>query len=137
MIYDCFSYWDEDLLLDLRLNILDKYVDFFVIVEGNKTWQNNPKKLNFDINKFNKFKKKINFVFKKTPVNWETSKRLNSIKSIGESFFLLLYSDNLVYFNYSNYLKSINKSKIVNLIVQNKLLAKAYLHFARLAKYNY
>ena len=23
MIYDCFSYWDEDLLLDLRLNILD------------------------------------------------------------------------------------------------------------------
>jgi len=76
------------------------------------------------VNKFNKFKKKINFVFKKTPVNWETSKRLNSIKSIGESFFLLLYSDNLVYFNYSNYLKSINKSKIVNLIVQNKLLAK-------------
>ncbi len=57
-------------------------------------------------------------------MNWETSKRLNSVKSIKESFFLLLYSDNLVYFNYSNYLKSINKSKIVNLIVQNKLLAK-------------
>ena len=27
MIYDCFSYWDEDLLLDLRLNILDKYIN--------------------------------------------------------------------------------------------------------------
>ena len=26
LIYDCFSYWDEDLLLDLRLNILDNYV---------------------------------------------------------------------------------------------------------------
>lgn len=61
-IYDCFSYWDEDLLLDLRLNILDKYVDFFVIVEGNKTWQNNPKKLNFDIKKFKNFKKKIIYV---------------------------------------------------------------------------
>ena len=47
MIYDCFSYWDEDLLLDLRLNILDEYVDFFVIVEGNKTWQNNSKNLRF------------------------------------------------------------------------------------------
>ncbi len=35
-IYDCFSYWDEDLLLDLRLNILDQYVDYFVIVEGDK-----------------------------------------------------------------------------------------------------
>ena len=40
-IYDCFSYWDEDLLLDLRLNILNDFVDYFVIVEGNKTWQNN------------------------------------------------------------------------------------------------
>ena len=58
-IYDCFSYWDEDLLLELRLNILNDYVDFFVIVEGNKTWQNNSKKLNFDIEKFNKFKNKI------------------------------------------------------------------------------
>ena len=28
-IYDCFSYWDEDLLLDLRLNILNDYVDYF------------------------------------------------------------------------------------------------------------
>ena len=59
MIYDCFSYWDEDLLLDLRFNILNKYVDFFVVVEGNKTWQNNPKKLKFDKGKFSKFKKKI------------------------------------------------------------------------------
>ena len=62
MIYDCFSYWDEDLLLDLRLNILDKYVDFFVIVEGNKTWQDNPKNLRFDINRFSKFKEKIIYV---------------------------------------------------------------------------
>ncbi len=62
MIYDCFSYWDEDLLLDLRLNILDNYVDYFVIVEGNKTWQNNPKKLHFEINKFEKFKDKIIYI---------------------------------------------------------------------------
>ena len=62
MIYDCFSYWDEDLLLDLRLNVLDKYVDFFVIVEGDKTWQNNSKNLRFDINKFKKFKKKIIYI---------------------------------------------------------------------------
>ncbi len=61
-IYDCFSYWDEDLLLDLRLNILDSYVDYFVIVEGNKTWQNNPKKLQFDIDKFKKFKEKIIYI---------------------------------------------------------------------------
>ena len=61
-IYDCFSYWDEDLLLDLRLNILNDYVDYFVIVEGNKTWQNNSKKLKFDIQKFSKFKNKIIYI---------------------------------------------------------------------------
>ena len=61
-IYDCFSYWDEDLLLDLRLNILNNYVDFFVIAEGNKTWQNNSKKLRFDIKKFEKFEKKIIYI---------------------------------------------------------------------------
>ena len=62
MIYDCFSYWDEDLLLNLRLNILDKFIDYFVIVEGNKTWQNNPKELRFDIGKFQKFKDKIIYI---------------------------------------------------------------------------
>ena len=62
MIYDCFSYWDEDLLLELRLNILDKIVDHFVIVEGNKTWQNNSKELKFDIKKFQKFRNKIIYI---------------------------------------------------------------------------
>ena len=33
-IYDCFMYFDEDLLLDIRLNILDKYVKKFVITES-------------------------------------------------------------------------------------------------------
>jgi beta-1,4-mannosyl-glycoprotein beta-1,4-N-acetylglucosaminyltransferase len=61
-IYDCFLYWDEDLLLDLRLNILDNHIDYFVIVEGNKTWQNNSKKFRFDINKFKKFKNKIIYI---------------------------------------------------------------------------
>ena len=51
-IFDCFMYFDEEQVLDLRLNVLNKYVDYFVIVEGNKTWQNNHKKLRFNINKF-------------------------------------------------------------------------------------
>ncbi len=62
MIYDCFSYLDEDLLLELRLNILDKYVDYFVIIEGNKTWQNNPKEFQFNIDKYNNFKDKIIYI---------------------------------------------------------------------------
>ena len=61
-IYDCFSYLDEDLLLDLRLNILNDHVDYFVIVEGNKTWQNNPKKFKFKLDNFKKFKDKIIYI---------------------------------------------------------------------------
>ena len=61
-IFDCFSYWDEDLLLDLRLNILNDFVDFFVIIEGNKTWQNNPKEFRFELNNFAKFKEKIIYI---------------------------------------------------------------------------
>jgi beta-1,4-mannosyl-glycoprotein beta-1,4-N-acetylglucosaminyltransferase len=61
-IYDCFQYFNEDHIVDLRLHILDKYVDFFVISESTKTHQGKPKKINFDINKFSKFKHKIIFI---------------------------------------------------------------------------
>ena len=61
-IYDCFQYFDEDHILELRLNILDKYVDYFVISESTKTHQGKSKKINFDINKFKKFEHKIKFV---------------------------------------------------------------------------
>ena len=44
-IYDCFMYFDEDLLLDIRLNHLDKFVNKFVIVEANYTHNGNKKKL--------------------------------------------------------------------------------------------
>lgn len=62
MIYDCFSYWDEDLLLETRLNILSEYVDYFVIVEGNKTWQNNAKELRFDKKKYPDFENRIIYI---------------------------------------------------------------------------
>ena len=58
-IYDCFMFFDEEMLLDLRLNILDKYVDKFVITEATYTHSGKSKKLIFDINKFSKFKEKI------------------------------------------------------------------------------
>ena len=61
-IYDCFQYFNEDHMVDLRLNILNKYVDFFVISESTKTHQGDTKRLNFDINNFPKFKNKIKYV---------------------------------------------------------------------------
>ncbi len=61
-IYDCFMYFDEDLLLDLRLNTLNKYVKKFVITEATYTHNGSKKKLNFNINKFQKFKDKITYL---------------------------------------------------------------------------
>ena len=58
-IYDCFMYFDEDLLLDLRLNTLNPYVKKFIITEATYTHNGSKKKLKFDINNFKKFKDKI------------------------------------------------------------------------------
>ena len=52
-------YFDEDLILDLRLNILDKFVDYFVIVESIFTHRGEKRNLKFNINKFKKFESKI------------------------------------------------------------------------------
>ena len=61
-IYDCFQYFNEDHIVELRFNILNKFVDYFVICESTKTHQGKSKKINFDIKKFTKFKNKIIFI---------------------------------------------------------------------------
>ncbi len=58
-IFDCFMYFDEELVLDLRLNILNEYVDYFVIVESKYTHKGEYRNLRFDKQKFKKFEKKI------------------------------------------------------------------------------
>jgi beta-1,4-mannosyl-glycoprotein beta-1,4-N-acetylglucosaminyltransferase len=61
-IVDSFMFFDENMLLDLRLNILDKYVSKFVICEATYNHNGEKKKLNFDINNFLKFKSKIDYI---------------------------------------------------------------------------
>ena len=61
-IYDCFMYYDEDLLLDLRLNVLNNFVKKFIISEATYTHNGSKKKLNFNINHFKKFKDKIDYI---------------------------------------------------------------------------
>ena len=67
-IFDCFMYFDEEVVLDVRLNTLDKYVDYFVIVESSFTHKGDNKNLMFNHNKFEKFKNKIIYlVYDKQP----------------------------------------------------------------------
>jgi beta-1,4-mannosyl-glycoprotein beta-1,4-N-acetylglucosaminyltransferase len=55
-IYDCFIFYNELELLELRLRILDSHVDYFVLVEATKTKSGKKKSLYYEENK-DKFKK--------------------------------------------------------------------------------
>ena len=61
-IYDCFMFFDETMLAEIRLNILNNYVDKFIITESKYAHNGDNKKLNFDINLFSDFKKKIEYI---------------------------------------------------------------------------
>ncbi len=61
-VYDCFCYFNEDMLLQLRLETLWDHVDFFVICESKKTISGLDKKLNFDLEKFQKYSSKIRYL---------------------------------------------------------------------------
>ena len=81
-IFDCFMYFDEDIVLDLRLNYLDKYVDKFVIVESVYNHKGEKREPLFNINKFKKFKEKIIYLLvKEEPKNIKTiNKNYTEIK---------------------------------------------------------
>jgi len=149
-IYDCFTYFNEDLILDLRLNILNEYVDYFIIIEGNKTHSGRPKKKNFDIKKFIKFRKKIKYFFIEMPNNmnsWQLEnfqrdqivKGLNYAKA--EDVILISDCDEIPDIKYS--MKNI-KNNQVYVFEQRQFYFKLNLldptypwHGTKLVKYNY
>ena len=55
-------YFNEDLILDVRLNTLNPFIDNFVIVESNFTHSGEKKEFNFNINNYQKFKDKIIYI---------------------------------------------------------------------------
>ena len=55
-------YYNEDFILDLRLNYLNKFIDFFVIVESLYNHKGEKKNLNFSIKNYQKFKEKIIYI---------------------------------------------------------------------------
>jgi len=61
MLYDCFTFFNELDLLEIRLNHLYDHVDFFVLSEATVTHAGNPKPLFFEENqkRYEKFLDKI------------------------------------------------------------------------------
>lgn len=89
-VIDCTTYFEEDLIMDIRFNILNRYVDKFIVCEASYSHSGNKKKINFDINKFKKFKEKIvHLTVEKEPegiISTQNNEpdvlRINSIKRI-------------------------------------------------------
>jgi beta-1,4-mannosyl-glycoprotein beta-1,4-N-acetylglucosaminyltransferase len=119
-IYDCFMYYDEDLLLDIRLNALDKYVKKFVITEATYTHNGAKKKLNFNINNFNKFKNKIDYiVVDQQPPNVRKLKEDDTAKIKEEK--LILNGMARDYFQRENLKKGLKNLKDDDLVVISDL----------------
>ena len=69
-IYDCFNFFNELDILELRLNILHEHVDYFVVVESSVTHSGQPKPffLEENMDRFSKFSDKlINYKIHDTP----------------------------------------------------------------------
>jgi beta-1,4-mannosyl-glycoprotein beta-1,4-N-acetylglucosaminyltransferase len=114
-IYDCFMYFNEDLLTDLRLNILDNYVTKFIITEAEYTHNGTKKKLNFDINNFSKFKNKIEYiVVNKEPPNIKQLSENDSSDERGRKLIFNGYSRDIYQRNaLSNGLKDLDDDDLI------------------------
>ncbi|MGL3827022.1 hypothetical protein [Candidatus Pelagibacter communis] len=152
-IYDTTTYYEEDLMMDLRFNILNEYVDKFIVCEANFSHSGQKKEIKFDPNNFKKFKDKIiHIIVDKDPVaiskNYNSlEQRFNSIKRIEfqrNKIFeglndanpndLIIYSDN----DEIPKLENINFKKINSKIIlfrQKLYYYKFNLHYDKLSWY--
>ena len=79
MIFDVFPFFNELDILEIRMNVLDEYVDYFIISEAIETFSGLDKPLYFleNLEKFSKFKHKIiyNVIKEKTEPSLHPNQR--------------------------------------------------------------
>ena len=95
-IFDCTTFFNEKMIMDLRFNTLNPYVTKFIVVESIYSHSGQKKKLNFNINDYPDFKNKIEYiVIKEEPadiikgdelIKNPHNKRFNSLKRIEQSY---------------------------------------------------
>jgi len=95
-IFDCFMYFDEEIVLDIRLNTLDKFVDYFVIVESIYNHKGEERDLKFNLKKFEKFKDKIIYIiYDKIPHEIKKIEKHDSEEEKSNKYILnALYREN-------------------------------------------
>ena len=126
-IIDCTTYYSEDLMLDVRFNILNEYVDKFIITESKFSHSGKEKPLNFNINNFPKFKDKIQYlVIENQPEGIEKNdnssaiKRMNSLLRINQSYDYMMNAienasdDDLICLSDNDEIPNFNSEKFKN-----------------------
>jgi len=120
-IFDCVTFFEENRQMNLRFNILDNYVDHFIVCEGKFDHQGKKKKINFNKNMYPKFKKKILHVivnnFPKNLNPWERQafqrEQILENISLAKEDDLVLFSDPDEIPNLSNFKKKKLKKKYI------------------------
>jgi beta-1,4-mannosyl-glycoprotein beta-1,4-N-acetylglucosaminyltransferase len=87
-VYTAFNFFNELDMLELRLEVMNSAVDYFVICESTKTHSGKPKPLYYQENKrrYSKFKNKIiHYVIKDTPQTYNDLENLEPEDSIHNS----------------------------------------------------
>ena len=114
-IFDCFMYFDEEQILELRLNVLDEKVDFFVIVESIYNHKGDKRDLLFNKNKFLKFSKKIIYlVYEEIPNNVELINENDDKKEKDRKYIMnAVYRENAQRNLISEGIKNANKDDLI------------------------
>ena len=114
-IFDCFMYFDEEQVLDLRLNVLYQNVDYFVIVESTYNHKGEKRNLLFNSKKFEKFSDKIIYlVYDKIPQLVEPIKETDNEKEKDGKYIMnALYRENAQRDFISEGLKSAKKDDLI------------------------
>ncbi len=78
-IIDTTTFFEENMIMDIRFNILDPYVDKFIVCESLFTHSGKRKNINFNIDDYPRFKEKIiHIILEKEPKNLIVKENLNA-----------------------------------------------------------
>ena len=144
-IFDCTTFFEENLMMELRFNILNEHVEKFIVVESRFSHSGNKKKLNFDINNYKKFKNKIIYlVIDEEPHdlielnnNNSSIQRLNSIKRIEQSYDYIRFGlkdaaeEDIILFSDNDEIPNLDKCNL------NEIKNKIYIFEQKILNYKF
>ena len=144
-IFDCTTFFEEDLMMELRFNILNEHVEKFIVVESRFSHSGNKKKLNFDINNYKKFKNKIIYLvideepndLIKLNNNNSSIQRLNSIKRIEQSYDYIRFGlkdasgEDIILFSDNDEIPNLDKCNL------NEIKNKIYIFEQKILNYKF